>query len=522
MSRMIHKINIRLRAWLLILMIMLTSACSSGAAPSTTPAPTTVPTALPTAIPTPAPTPTEAKQVIDLKPCVLAGNIKANCGTYTVFEDREAQSGRKIDLRIAVVPASSGEVSRAPEPMVYLAGGPGGSAIESFLGIGPAFRALNQRHDWLLVDQRGTGGSNRLVYPPLPPTVYTATTQAEAESILRPWMEEGLKTLDGDPRFYTTRLAVDDIDEVAQALGYRQVNLYGGSYGATTVQYYLRQHPDHVRTAIMDGGTMVDIPIFELIAANGQRALDLVFSRCENDPACSAQWPNARAEMQTVFERLGKEPVTVPDVQDLVTRQPMVLSQAMFAEAVRTKLLNAAGATTLPRLIHHAYEGDYSSLAATYRGSQAQIADGGRLVMSWAIRCSEQWAELSPDDTATAGTGTYFADLQVQMAQQTEVACQIVPKGPVPEEDGERVRSDVPVLILNGDTDPQDPPESVADAERELPNSLRVTVPGQGHGVIQTGCLYQVARDFVDSGTVEDLDVSCVENMPIPPFDLSD
>jgi pimeloyl-ACP methyl ester carboxylesterase len=128
--------------------------------------------------------------------------------------------------------------------------------------------------------------------------VLKATSIQQMDEVLKPYVEKSLKELAGDLRFYTTSVAVDDIDEVAQALGYERVNLYGGSYGATTVQYYLRQHGNHVRTAIMDGGTLLDIPIFELIAPNGQRALDLVFKRCEADQRCSQTYPDFRAEMQ--------------------------------------------------------------------------------------------------------------------------------------------------------------------------------------------------------------------------------
>jgi pimeloyl-ACP methyl ester carboxylesterase len=142
--------------------------------------------------------------------------------------------------------------------------------------------------------------------------------------------------------------------------------------------------------------------------------------------------------------------------------------------------------------------------------------------MTWAIRCSEQWARYSPDATAASGKGTYFVDWQTYLAQQMEIGCGVVPKGVVADDDGVRVTSGVPVLILNGDADPQDPPENVAGAEKELPNSLRITVPGQGHGVIQTGCLYKVAQDFVDSGTIDGLDSWCVQEMPLPPFDLDD
>jgi len=459
------------------------------------------------------------KPEISLSPCTIPGNVKAECGTYRVYEDRASRTGRTIGLRVAIVRAANTS-ARVPDPVIYLAGGPGGSAVDSATGIGAAFRSLNQHHDWLLVDQRGTGGSNMLVYPPVPPEVTKATSAEQVEQALKPFVEKALKELPGDLRFYTTPVAVDDIDEVAQALGYEQVNLYGGSYGATTVQYYLRQHGDHVRTAIMDGGTLLDIPIFELIAPNGQRALDLVFDRCEAEKACHEAYPNVREEMQEVYNRLAEQPAVLSDVTDPLTNEPLVLDKDTFGEIVRQLLLSAYAASTLPRMIHHAYEGDYSGVVQPYMQYATQAGEGSRLAMYTIIRCSEAWAKARPAEVARQGEGTYFLGGQMSVALQVNTVCKYLPKGVAPPNDGQRVKSDVPVLILTGDADPQDPPSNVAGAEMQLPNSLQVTVPGQGHGTIQYGCLYKVAQDLVDTGTTRGLDTGCVKDVPIPSFDI--
>lgn len=107
-------------------------------------------------------------------------------------------------------------------------------------------------------------------------------------------------------------------------------------------------------------------------------------------------------------------------------------------------------------------------------------------------------------------------------SQRVDLACHVVPEGVVPGNDGERAESQVPVLIMNGELDPQDPPENVAGADNELPNSLRIIVPGQEYGVIQIGCLYKIAQDFVESGTTRGPDTSCLGGMLLPPFELND
>jgi pimeloyl-ACP methyl ester carboxylesterase len=200
----------------------------------------------------------------------------------------------------------------------------------------------------------------------------------------------------------------------------------------------------------------------------------------------------------------------------------VVITQDSFAEMVRTKLLSAGEAATLPRFIHRAYEGNFED-AARYSVVMQQITlSSAGLVMYWSIRCDEAWARALPEEVAKQGQGTYFLGEGVSNAKMSAVACDIIPDGVVPPDDGLRVQSDVPVLILNGDADPQDPPGNVANAQVELPNSLNITVPGHGHGVIQYGCLPQVAGAFVDAGTAVGLDTACVEDVPLPRFDVSD
>jgi pimeloyl-ACP methyl ester carboxylesterase len=459
---------------------------------------------------------------LELKPCTLANSRSAYCTTYTVYENRESRTGRKIDLRVAVVPALLDD-ERVPDPVIYLAGGPGGAAVNDWPGIGSAFRELNWRHDWLLVDQRGTGGSHRFDYPSVPAEATSpGLSFEEVETALREWSKTALEKLDGDPRFYTTAPAIDDVDEVRAALGYDKVNLYGGSYGATAVQYYLRQHGDTVRTAIMDGGSMVDVPLIELFAPNGQRALDIMFGRCEEDAACNKKYPDVRREMHEVYERLGAGPVTVDKIIDPNTRKPVEVTQDSFAGLVRAKLLSAGEAATLPRFIHRAYEGNYEEVARYGLGLQQYAMSSVGMVMSWSIKCNEAWARYLPEEVEKQGQGTYFLGSELRSAKMSAIACGIVPDGVVPSDDGVRAKSDVPVLILNGDADPQDPPSNVANAQVELPNSLSIVVPGHGHGVIQYGCLPQVAGAFVDAGTAVGLDTACVEDVPLPRFDVSD
>lgn len=190
---------------------------------------------------------------LSLTPCASEGAMKdAWCGALSVPEDPRRPEGRQVALRIVVLRALSPTPGAAP--LFHLDGGPGVAASGAagfYLGPGSGYR---RTRDVVLVDQRGTGGSRDLRCP--------------QGSVADRWAEQ-LRTclagLDGDPGAYTTAWAMDDLDQVRAALGYERVNLYGMSYGVTAAQVYLQRHPTRVRSAILESGALLGVPIYEQI-----------------------------------------------------------------------------------------------------------------------------------------------------------------------------------------------------------------------------------------------------------------
>jgi pimeloyl-ACP methyl ester carboxylesterase len=447
-----------------------------------------------------------ARDAVTLKPCTVGGGVAARCGTYTVPEDRAAPEGRSIRLRIAVIPARAPDPE--PDPLVYITGGPGSSAIADAAGFASSvFADVNATRDVVLVDQRGTGGSNRLLCP-LPPKGVTLETAAQ----IRRFVRQCVAGLDADPRDYTTIPAMEDLAEVVGALGYGQVNLYGGSYGATAVQYFLAQHPELVRTAIMDGGTMLDVPIFEVWGRNGQRAMKQILARCATSGRCARAYPRVRRELFEALAALRRAPARIGRT---------TIDAPTAAEIFQLLSRTPDGAAQIPWVAHRASTGDWIPFDLA-RDSLTGSADSSsvRQVMPWSILCSEPWARMSPSRTAAASKGTYLAEWTAANTRRTAAVCSGFPKAPQPAWTRSRVQSDVPTLIVVGGTDPQDPLANVAHAQRELPNSRTVVVPGGGHGSIHLGCMPQVAARFVASGTVTGLGTRCVARYQPPRFVL--
>ncbi len=443
--------------------------------------------------------PASTSSSIQLTPCSL-GNSRAQCGTLKVFENRAARRGRMIELRIAVIKAQG--ANPAPDPIFYLAGGPGDAATED--GIRQQFPySLSQDHDLVFVDQRGTGGSNRVLVP------------NEMDTWLLGLLGKFIISFNMDAQYYTTSMAMDDLDEVRQALGYDKINLFGYSYGATAAQYYLRQHEEHVRAVILGGGSLLDIPVFERWALSGQQVLDNVFDLCQADAACQAAFPNLRTEFTGLLARLAAQPVT------LEVNGPLNLTADFLAATIRNMTKDARNVPSLPLIIHRAYQDNNWDGVVQFIYGGGGPEWWGDLVMAHVIRCSEKWAAFDPQEVARLGEGSYVKGYDASLAQQQSVICENTPPGVTPEGQALQPGSQVPVLIINGGFDPIEPPENMAGASALFPNSVALELPYTSHGISDYNaamCLWSLENQFIQSGSVAGLSTGCLKDIQPPSF----
>src|SRR5215210_893395 len=295
---------------------------------------------------------------LELKPCTTISGLppEARCGTYEVWENRAAKSGRKIPLRVAVIPAQGSD--RLPDALTFFGGGPGESNVASAPEVLDLFRALRQRRDILLVDFRGTGGSGGLFCPEMQGS---AGIQGLLDSYYPPdkvkaCAERLAKTADFSQ--YTNDTSVDDVDAVRAVLGYPRLDIYGGSGGSRTALVYLRRHPGAVRTATISGVAPPDELGPFAMARYAQRALDGLIAECEADAACRGAFPRLRDDVAAVLQRAEKDPVVVT-VTDGETGTPveMRLTRNGVAQTLRYMLYRPLSASMLPLSVHLAAQG---------------------------------------------------------------------------------------------------------------------------------------------------------------------
>lgn len=460
-----------------------------------------------------------ASATLSLQPCRLegaqaAGSAAARCGTYRVREDRDSPDSKELQLHVAVVPAL--RLEPHPDPLFIFAGGPGQAASDFYLAASPAFGRIRRDRDIVLVDQRGTGRSHRLECA-LPDDADMPVVEPER---LKPMVRDCLRGLGGDPRFYTTSIAVRDLDEIRAALGYEAINLYGVSYGTRVAQHYMRRYPKRVRTAILDGVVPAELALGPDVATDAQRALDNTFARCAADTACGREFPHIAQQFEALRTRLNSAPVSV-SITDPRTAAvtPATLDAARLGAAVRLLTYSDETTSTLPLLIHQAQVLERPhGLAAQYlmirRTADEQIANG----MHFAVVCSEDAPRWPPPDTDEAASRTYMG---TDFMRGMRAICAEWPRGPVDADFSQPMRSELPVLVLSGGNDPITPARYGEQILPGYPNSKHLVLAGQGHGQIATGCVPRLAADFIARGSAAGLEDDCVRNVAPAAFMMS-
>jgi len=454
----------------------------------------------------------EAPQAtIKLQACRLPGvEIEARCGSHEVWEDRDGKNGRRIRLDIAVVRARMR--THEPDPIVILAGGPGQGAVSLASQVLPLFSRLNDARDIVFIDQRGTGNSHPLdcedeQAPPL---------QSLFEDTLpEPLVARCLATLDADPRFYVTSIAVEDLDEVRAGLGYDRVNLWGGSYGTRVALEYLRRHGDRVRAAVLDGVAPATMKLPLSFVADGDAALSRLLEACDAEALCKRTYPRLKETIATLRGQLARRAARV-GIQDPRTgeRETISVNENVFLSGLFRPLYVAELASLLPFGISAAAEGDFNPLLAQNLEFADDVAENLSLGLHLSVICAEDVPRISREDLAALDRSFFGRALVDNFIR----ACAIWPHGKVPADFYEPVRSEVPVLILSGGIDPATPPRHGAQVAATLPNSKHLVAPQVGHGVSMHGCAPRLIDTFMRNADARAIDGRCLERIPRPLF----
>lgn len=435
--------------------------------------------------------------------------VEARCATMDRPLDPSLPDGESITLRVVVIPAL--DLDPLPDPVVPLAGGPGQGAVSLYLSQRSAFEPLRRSRDILLVDQRGTGESTLLSCPIDDEAMQGAYSDEETQKAAR----ECLDALDHDPRFFTTSVAVRDLDAVREALGYPALNLYGVSYGSRVAQHYARRFPETTRSVVLDGVVPPDLPLGPDIALESQRAVDALFARCREDEACNRAFPDLGDDFTALMAALEASPVDVR-FKDPATAEAKTesIGHLDVGIAVRLMLYNPQSLALLPLMIHEGANGNLEPFAAAAAMVIDDLDTAIATGMHNAVMCTEDVPFYSAIDRDSLRE-TYMSDLQVSALQ---AICSVWPAGFIDDDIRELLSVPAPVLLLSGSIDPITPPEYAERAMLELRNARHLVLENQGHGQLPVGCVPEVVGRFVATASIDDLGEECAKEAFVMPF----
>lgn len=435
----------------------------------------------------------------------------AFCAPFPVPENRADPNGRRLDLRLALVRSDALAADR--DLVVYLAGGPGQSAIETWPQMAGALAPLRKHHHIVLLDQRGTGGSNALECPGSDDVAEDAVVDP---ATIREHTKECLAAIEkrADPRFYTTTVAVEDLEALRVALGSPRFDLVGVSYGTRVAQQYVMRHPQAVRSVVLDSVVPNPLVLGEDFARNLETALKAQFALCTRAPACAKAFGDPYASLAMLRERLRAHPETW-SYRDPVTfeTRTLRLDDAGLAGLVRLFAYTPETAALLPLSIAEGLRGDFTPLAGQEKLLTDDLSDLAGNAMQLSVVCSEDADLLTPrPEDADTVLGTRLIDM-------LRAACAVWPHGARPNDFHAPLKTKAPVLVLEGELDPVTPPRYGEEVVSGLPNARLLLAKGQGHHVIGRGCMPRLVRDFVESLDAKGLDASCLDALgPTPAF----
>lgn len=468
-------------------------------------------------------------------PVSFPEEVTVDCGYVVVPESHNNFDGDVLRLAVAVL--RSPNPNKAPDPVFYLEGGPGGSPLNSGAVYAEIFSLtlLNFR-DVVLIDQRGTGYSQPgLFCSPLAaktigglfpagivPGDQTPPQVVEQAQEISTCLQD-LAKAGADLQYFNTAENSADLEDIRRALGYGQINLYGTSYGTELGLTMLRYRSESVRSAVLDAivPPQTRRPLRPLSSFN--ESLSGLIAACNGEATCAAAFGDIGADFDAVVSRLNANPVVLPIIDlendQIVDYYPVTgvdFNFVVFQVMYSTELMQI-----VPAFISLTADGRYDLLAllfsaVTTPGDPRSIADG----MYYATTCNDDIAGLTVDDFVRARDQNRRTASVAESAVNNEVFIDVCAGANLAAsypDANDPVTSSVPTYLIAGQLDPITPPSLALEAKNTLSNSFFVEYPRGGHvSSLQSLCMFVSVALFINDPSTAP-DTSCIaEEAPLP------
>ena len=442
------------------------------------------------------------------------------CGLLTVPEVHAAPDGPTIQIAVAILKSTSSRPQ--PDPLIFLSGGPGSNTLDSFVGGLGRLEGLLSARDVILIDQRGMGYS----MPSLQCAEMTAVNEAPARL---PFGAEATAQMGEAVAACSARLQADgvnlaafntvesaaDVADLIHALGLARADLFGGSYGTTLALSVMRDYPDVLRSVILDTVTPTDVDLTASWGPDAERALDLVFAQCADDPACNANFPNLEAVFYEIVAKLDAAPLTLQVTHpDSGTPVAFSANGSDLIGGIITMLYHPDQIPMIPAAIYSVYLGNVDVLLPAATASLHESTTNGAFV---AFRCHDDTLTTTPEAVEAAITAIdprLQAFFQARYADEVARCDAWAAATPADAFEQAPVTSTIPTLLLSGELDPVTPPAWGAQAAATITPSHAYVVSGIGHGgnAFSSACGSNLTRQFLRSPD-EAPDASCLDQI---------
>ena len=439
--------------------------------------------------------------------CHLDGfETPVRCVTLEVPLDYSAPQARSITITAAVAPALTARP--APDPLFVFAGGPGQAGTDIAPWLETAFRPTRRARDVVLLDFRGTGRSGALRCD------VSMALSGDSVELMRQAGDACAARVGADGRFYTHREVVEDIERVRLALGYEQINLWGGSFGTRIAQHYVRAHGAHVRSVVLDGATPVGQSIFASAPATVESALERLFADCANDAACVRAFPSLRDDLADLLARAESKGIAA-EVANPRTGEPTpaALDRDAIVNLLRGALYVRMTRAVVPFALAAAARGDLAPLLALGVATGEWSTETMALGFTLGIMCSEDVVQTSADDRPASAAGL----LRDSYYRGFAAACEAWPATPLPPAMLAPLRTATPALAISGEADPVTPPMLGDATLAQFATQVHVIVPGGFHTNSANPCVADIISAFLEEPTRGGRDHDCLRRTSAPP-----
>ena len=403
--------------------------------------------------------------------------IESEFGTLLVPENRSNPQTNLIEL--AFVRFKSTSKNPGP-PIVYLAGGPGGSGFFSAKGPRfPLFMALREIADVIAFDQRGTGNSkpNLSCYERLAMPLDVAPSREAALKELRAnargcasyWRDLQRVDLNG----YNTNESADDLEDLRKALGARQISLWSISYGTHLAFATMRRHPKSIHRAILAGIEGPDHT--HKLPSNIQKHLEDLAALIKADPEIGKEIPDFLALMKSVFDRLDAQPETVEIVDPRTKQKVKVIVNKFVMQYIVANNIGTTVTARFPALFYRASKGDFTNPAQVWLN---QTRSGIGSAMSYMMDCASGETAARRAVIDKEAKATLLEDLANFPFPDV---CQEWKAPDLGDAFRAPLRSDVPVLFISGTLDARTPVSNAEEYRTGFTNSTHIIIDGAVH-----------------------------------------